>query len=101
MAQDPTTNGGGVSSSPFASRDYRRWFAAETFLTVSMSTQLAVSLVLIDLWGSVSVIGMLSSAVSEVSTIIGEDPRNRRGPRQSAIGQTYRQPWLADRRWRL
>ena len=28
MAQDPTTNGGGVGSSPFASRDYRRWFAA-------------------------------------------------------------------------
>lgn len=71
MAQDPTTNGGGVGSSPFASRDYRRWFAAETFLTVSMSTQLAVSLVLIDLWGSVSVAGVLSSVISAVAWIGG------------------------------
>lgn len=67
MAQDPTTNGGGVGSSPFASRDYRRWFAAETFLTVSMSTQL----VLIDLWGSVSVAGVLSSVISAVAWIGG------------------------------
>lgn len=53
-----------MTHSPFRDRNFRLWFSAETLLTVSMSSQLAVSLLLIDLAGSLSIAGFLSSAIA-------------------------------------
>lgn len=73
-----------TSHSPFADADFRRWFAAETLLTVSMSTELALSLMLIDVSGSIALSGALASAISAVTLVCGvvggglADARNRR-----------------------
>lgn len=60
-----------MTRSPFRDRNFRLWFSAETLLTVSMSSQLAVSLLLIDLAGSLSIAGFLSSAIATTELLAG------------------------------
>lgn len=62
------------SKNPFQRNSYRYWFGAETLLAVSESATLAVTLLLIDITGSVGAAGRIASflAIIElIATLVG------------------------------
>lgn len=73
----PAPNGKGPqrtvvkSRNPFRHPSYRRWFGATTFLTVSSSTNLAVSLAIIDATGNVAVAGVAAGCLTALELVAG------------------------------
>lgn len=59
----PDESAGRNSVSPFRRTSYRQWFTATTLLAVSTSTTLAVTLVLIEVTGSISTAGPMGTLV--------------------------------------
>ncbi|CAL8899465.1 MFS transporter [Kocuria varians] len=59
------------SRNPFRHPSYRRWFGATTFLTVSSSTTLAVSLAVIDATGNVAVAGVVAGCLTALELVAG------------------------------
>ena len=56
---------------PFRHPPYRRWFGATTFLTVSSSTNLAVSLAVVDATGDVAVAGVVAGCLTALELVAG------------------------------
>ncbi|MDO4918292.1 hypothetical protein [Kocuria sp.] len=77
--------------SPFRHPSYRRWFGATTFLTVSSSTNLAVSLAVIDATGDVAVAGVAAGCLTALELVAGivggglADLRSRRSLLNRAV----------------
>ncbi len=56
-------------NNPFHRKSYRKWFLADTFLEVSLSTTLATSLLIIDATKSVSSAGIIMGAINALGLI--------------------------------
>lgn len=56
---------------PFRHQSYRKWFGATTFLTITSSTNLAVSLTVIDATGNVAVAGVVAGCLTALELVAG------------------------------
>lgn len=61
----------GKISSPFHSADFRKWYLAETLLSLGVSTQFAMSLLLIDIAHSLAFAGIVASVLEGVTLLGG------------------------------